>query len=135
MFVLDCSITMAWCFEDESTAYTQSALDALEHTKAIAPALWHIEIGNVLLMAERKRRLSLAEALQFLTFLGELPIMTRPHDETPISTVLTLARQTKLTMYDALYLALAMKESLPIATIDKDVRLAAKHIGVPLWQA
>ena len=130
-FVLDNSIVMTWCFEDEISSYAESILDSLESSTAKVPSIWPLEVGNVLLVAERRKRLSEADSARFLTLLNALPIQVE--QETPermTREILFLARELKLSTYDASYLDLAMREGLPLATLDKALRKAAKHCKV-----
>jgi hypothetical protein len=74
-FVLDCSATMAWCFSDEATHETQELLDSLAHNRlAHAPTIWVLEVTNVLLIGERRNRISQRDAARFPTLLWPLPI-------------------------------------------------------------
>lgn len=125
---------MAWAFEDESDDYTEAVLDSLASAQALVPAVWHLEVVNVLITAGKRGRLSAADALGFIAFLDTLPIST-PSDacEKRMSELLSLAREHALTSYDASYLLLAMKSGLPLATKDKALRRAAKKAGVPIW--
>ena len=72
-FVLDASVTMAWCFEDEATPETWSVLDRLASEGAIVPALWPLEVGNILTQAERRQRTTAARISQFVEQLGPCP--------------------------------------------------------------
>jgi len=132
-FVLDNSIVMSWCFEDENHQLADSALERLQDDIALVPAIWSLEVGNVLLVAERRRRLSEADSVRFLTMLTALPIQSEP--ETPqraMGQILSLAREHKLSTYDASYLDLAMREGVPIATLDQGLQRAAKRCQVDL---
>src|SRR5262245_54288386 len=75
-FVLDCSVTVAWFFEDEADAYAEAVEDALASVTAVVPALWPLEVANAILMGERRKRTSAAKSTQFLTLLTFLPITT-----------------------------------------------------------
>jgi predicted nucleic acid-binding protein len=135
-FVLDNSIVMSWCFQDEASKYADAALETLEASEGIVPSIWPLEVANVLLVAERKRRLSRADTARFVTLVRSLPILVE--EETPdriLGEILDLARQYGLSSYDASYLDLAIRTNLPIATLDRDLRKAAKRCGVPLWTA
>jgi hypothetical protein len=55
-FVLDCSITMAWCFEDESSEYTDTILESLKEATALVPTIWPLEVANVLLLSKKNNR-------------------------------------------------------------------------------
>jgi predicted nucleic acid-binding protein len=77
-FVIDASVVMTWCFEDETSPYAEAVLDGLESATAVVPSIWPLEIGNVLLVAERKNRLKPAAADRFIALLSELPIIAEP---------------------------------------------------------
>ena len=129
--VLDCSVAVAWCFEDEASPETDAVLERVRDEGALVPALWHLELGNVLVQAERRKRLTAADTTTRLELIADLPIVT--DDETPtraLREVLTLARAEGLTTYDAAYLELAMRKGLPLATKDRTLRDAAKRAGV-----
>jgi len=132
-FVLDCSVTAAWCIEAEANPSTDRLLDSLQSGEALVPALWPLEISNVLLTAERRRRLTRAQAFQCLEMLRSLPIVV---DESTSSRAmgetLSLARDQNLSVYDAAYLELSIREALPLATRDRILAGAAKRCGVPL---
>lgn len=132
-FVIDCSVVMSWCFEDEDSSYSSNILEMLENAECLVPHIWALEVANVLLVAERRNRLTKADSSQFLTYLKTLSIQA---DETPPYTVLddilTLGRQCDLSAYDAAYLELAIRKGLPIATLDDRLRSAAKGLGVAL---
>jgi len=92
-FILDASVTLAWGLEDESNAYTDAVLDSLEVAEAIVPAVWPLEVGNGILVAERRRRIAHADAVQFLTLLQELPIVVQPEaPERMLGEITALAR-------------------------------------------
>jgi predicted nucleic acid-binding protein len=132
-FTLDASVTMAWCFEDETDAYTDSVLDRLQSTEAIVPAIWPLEVVNVLLGGLRHGRVTEARALRFLQFLQALPIEVDPAIQSvPLAAVLHLARSQQLSSYDAAYLELAIRGGLPLATKDQRLRAAAGRTGVSL---
>lgn len=133
-FVLDCSVTMSWLFDDESDRYTDAVLDALAHGTAIVPALWPLEVANALLTAERRRRVTQADALGFLEMLGALPVMVDPMpgvEDIPL--LIAIGRRQKLSAYDATYLYLAMRERLPLATRDIKLSAAAKASGIAMF--
>ncbi|MBA3813185.1 MAG: type II toxin-antitoxin system VapC family toxin [Alphaproteobacteria bacterium] len=132
-FVLDCSLTMSWCFEDEKSPEGDSVLDGLiqEEREGIVPSLWRLEVVNVLNVAERRGRISTARSLLFLDFLVELPIIV---DETPqdFKDILLLSKTYNLSAYDAAYLDLAARSQIPLATLDKKLKVAANDASVPL---
>ena len=130
-FVLDASVALAWCFGDESTPAAWALLDRLRAAPGHVPALWPLEIGNILLGAEKRRRITPARAAEFLGILGELDIRIDP--DTPgraFRDVLPLARAQHLTTYDAAYLELAMRLGLPLATKDTALVRAAAALRI-----
>ena len=132
-FVVDCSIAMAWLFNDEATPKTEALLTRLTTETALVPAWWFIEITNVLAMAERKGRITPAQSDAFIADLGKLGI--ERDDEVPhraFTYLLILCRRHRLTSYDAMYLDLALRRNLPLATLDDDLRKAAKKLGIRL---
>ena len=134
-FVIDCSTTMPWLLRNDDTGYADRVLRSLEHGSAIAPELWFLEVTNVLLVFERRRRIRREESARFTSLLQELPI---DPDEglafRAFSKIMDLARRYALSAYDATYLELAARENLPLATLDKALRAAAKKAGVDVWQ-
>jgi len=134
-FVIDNSIVMSWCFKDETNQYADAVLDKLSEYAAIVPSIWPLEVVNVLLVAERRKRLKQAESIRFITLLSQLPIEVE-HDwpEKMMKDLLALGRATTLSSYDASYLDLAMRKDCPIATLDKRIRGAAQEISVSLFE-
>ncbi len=132
-FVLDASIALAWCFADQTTPISESALDRLGHEEALVPGLWALEVANALVSAERRGRLKPAQTTRFLELLGQLPITVEEIGRDAIlTTVLDLARASGLTAYDASYLALAAASGVPLASRDEALRRAALALGVAL---
>lgn len=131
--VLDCSVTMAWFFDGEATAATDAILDRLNRdARAIVAQHWALEVANTLLVGERRKRCSAADSSHFLTLLGSLAIETDAETGArAASSTLALARGHGLSAYDAAYLELAMRRNVPLATLDSDLRDAAKALGVP----
>jgi predicted nucleic acid-binding protein len=129
--VVDSSVALSWCFEDEASSGTEAVLDQVRQEGAVVPNLWHLELANVLLRAERRGR-NIPEGITArLGYLGRLPIAT----DTETSgrawrEVLALARVEGLTTYDAAYLELAVRHGLPLATKDGALAAAAKRAGV-----
>ncbi|MBC7292942.1 MAG: type II toxin-antitoxin system VapC family toxin [Thermoleophilia bacterium] len=133
-FVLDASVALAWGFESESNSYTEAVLEALVEGQAFVPGVWLLEVGNGLLVAERRGRLTHADVVQFLSLLQELPITVELEcPERMLGEVLALAHEQGLSTYDASYLDLAMRLGLPLATQDQVLRQAASRCGVPLF--
>jgi len=131
-FVLDSSVTLAWFFQDEAASSTDALLDALNHDgRAVVAMHWPLEVSNTLLTAERRKRCSVADSAHFLSILNSLPIEIDGETATQAgTTTLGLARAQNLTLYDGAYLELAMRRHLPLATLDQDLRAAAKKVGV-----
>lgn len=130
-FVLDCSVTMAWLFPDETNESTEALRDALVTERALVPALWPIEVGNVLLVATRRGRLTEDDWPRIRDTLAVLPIdIDTDSCAKVLDTVLPLAKAHKLSVYDATYLELAMRLSLPLATLDRQLSTAAADAGV-----
>ncbi len=129
--VLDTSVTMAWCFEDEATDATDTVLDLLRDEEAAVPALWHLEVANVMLTAERRGRITEVQVARFLDLLVRLPIRvdTSPTDT---SAVLAAGRRHRLSAYDAAYLILAERLAAPLATLDSKLSTAGRAAGVRL---
>lgn len=135
-FVLDASVAIAWCFEDESTAATQALLQSLASAEAVVPPLWHWMVCNALLTAERRGRLDADSAAHFVQLLQRLPIRTDPEATgRAFAATPALARQHALTAYDAAYLELARRLDLPLATRDEGLARAAAQAGVRLLPA
>jgi predicted nucleic acid-binding protein len=129
LLVIDASIVLAWCFPEENDPVADRALDAVSAGAGLVPPHWHAEIANTLLVAKRRRRLTEPEIARFLDGLMRLRIQV---DEAPLvrawMEASALAEQEKLTVYDAMYLDLAIRRSLPLATLDRELaRAAARH--------
>ena len=131
-FVLDCSVAIRWCLPDESNAYADAVLILLStDTEAVVPSIWWLEIVNVLLVAERRRRTTEVQTLEALAVLRALPIIVDANTaERSTSETLALAREYNLAAYDAAYLELARREGLLLATIDNRLSAAARDCGV-----
>ena len=130
-FVLDNSVALAWCFEDEQTPPIMALLDRVVETGAMAPLLWPLEALNGLLVAERRRRLDAAKRAELARLLRALPITL--DDETADKSwgdTLRLADAFRLSVYDATYLELAQRRRLPLASKHRALRTAAAALGV-----
>ena len=130
-FVLDNSVALAWCFEDEQTPPIMALLDRVVATGAMAPLLWPLEALNGLLVAERRRRLDAAKRAELAGLLRALPITL--DDETADKAwedTVRLAEAFRLSVYDATYLELAQRRRLPLASMDRALRSAAAALGV-----
>ncbi|MBI2514436.1 MAG: type II toxin-antitoxin system VapC family toxin [Opitutae bacterium] len=130
-FVLDCSATLPWVFGSEATKVTDALLDQLARgAKAWVPALWHLELANVLLGAKRRSRIDQAGIEQFLGALALYDIAVDPDTMTNAwAKSLSLAESYDLSVYDAAYLELALRRGLPLATLDTELIAAMKRAG------
>ena len=132
-FVVDNSVVMSWCFKDETNKYADTVLDRLKEATAVVPSIWPLEVVNVLLVAERQKRLSESDSMRFITLLSQLPIMVEPErPEKMMKDLLALARANNLSSYDASYIDLAMRRGFIIATLDNRLIEAARRIDVPI---
>jgi predicted nucleic acid-binding protein len=133
-FVVDISVVMSWCFRDEMSEYADTVLDSLTNAQAVVPGIWPLEVTNVLSMAQKKKRLGRAGSARFLELLRSLPVVVE--QELParvFAEIFALAEDTGLSTYDAFYLDLAMREGLPLASLDESLRKAAKACRVPIY--
>ena len=133
--VLDCSIVFAWFFADESDAYSDAIAGNLGNLEAVVPSLWPLEVANTLVVGERRGRNTPLQTAAFLARLASLPIVV--DDQTHFvawSGALPLAREHQLSAYDAAYLELAIREGLPLASRDDQLRASAKAIGIKLYE-
>lgn len=130
-FVLDCSVSISWIFPDEHSDYAEAVLRLLEDRQAIVPSIWFLEMANVLLVGERRGRITQAQTSQALLLLDALDIVVDDNTENKaFSATLALGRKHGLAAYDAAYLELAMRLKLPLATLDERLAAAANHCGV-----
>ena len=128
--VVDASVVLAWLFDDENEPRADRVLKRLEEDGALVPQLWHLEMRNSLLTAERRGRLSAGEVKERLDALRSLPLRT--DEASDLQSAFDLARAHGLSFYDALYLELAKRESAELATLDGALARAAAAEGVPL---
>ena len=132
-FVLDNSMTMAWCFSNEATRHTEAILSQLsgEH-ELLVPVLWPYEVGNTLGRAVRRGRISPEKAHEFLDDLESFTIAIDDGTSYALTDVYRLAESHGLTTYDAAYLELALRKKLPLASLDGDLNKAVEAEGVTL---
>lgn len=132
--VLDCSVALAWFFEDETNAYTEKVLEALSKTEAVVPSLWPLEMANGLLVAERRKRISRSKLYPMIETLASFPItVDELTAKQALSVTFHLADKYGLSSYDAAYLELAIRLGVPLATQDKKLKEAAKACAVKVW--
>lgn len=134
IFVVDCSVSIAWLFDEQADDYTEAALDALGGAFAVAPRWWNVEVLNVLLTLERRGRLVANKAVELLRHMQRLPVHLR-ESQASVFELHALALRHRLSSYDALYLETALATGLPLATRDKALRQAAIESGVGVWAA
>lgn len=133
-FVVDASVALCWYFERQKTPYTEAIFDRLAGgDEALVPALWPLEMVNSLVVAARQKTITLAQLDSFVADLKDLPVAVdfggvgRSY-----SSILRLCRQHQLSSYDAAYLDLAQIEGVPLATLDNNLRAAARASAVEL---
>jgi predicted nucleic acid-binding protein len=132
-YVVDASVAMSWCFLDEATSATQKLFDDLNRVSVLVPAWWYVEITNVLYLAERNGRIPIDRVAEFIAFAGTLDVeVDNEAPQRAFSHLLPLCRVHRLTSYDAIYLDLALRRKLPLATLDGPLRKVAKKLGVKL---
>ncbi len=133
-FVLDNSVVMRWYFGDGSATdleYASRVLDSMASAEVLVPGVWGLEVANVLARAEAKGLTTEARTETFIGMLHRMNINTDGATPTQaLTSILQLARRYNLSSYDASYLELAMREDLPLATLDADLRRAAELVGV-----
>lgn len=129
-FILDASVAASWAFDDEKLPLAQMVLGRLQAEEAIVPALWWFEILNIMAVNERRRRITAMAVIRYLSLLKELDIVV--DQAADHEAILILAREHRLTAYDSTYLELAIREGLPLATLDKELAYAAAAAGIGL---
>lgn len=131
MLVVDASIALTWCFEDELTDATRVIEGRVGTEGAVVPAIWRLEVVNALLTAERRGRLGKSRVEECLKLMAALPIaVDADSDKQSWADTLLLARAERLTAYDAAYLELSIRLDADLASLDRDLRRAAKTMGV-----
>ena len=130
-FVLDASVTLSWAFEDERSQPALEVLERLRQDEAAVASLWPLEVTNGLMAAERRGRLTGADASRFLHLVRSLPIVIDPVARVrAFEGTRSLARTHRLTAYDAAYLELAVRRGIPLVTLDGELQAAAEAEGV-----
>ena len=125
-------MALAWCFADEQEPYAVAVLKLLENRTGIVPSVWPLEVVNALVNAERRGRLQPARTAELIAEVAKLGIEVDSHTSShPWKETLTLARRYGLSVYDAAYLELAIRESLPLATLDKALAKVARRVKLP----
>lgn len=126
-------MTIAWHFSDEETASTLAVEQMTIQSTTVVPGHWHAEVANALLMGERGKRATPSDTSRFADRLRKLDLVVDTlHPDEVIDRILPLARAHRLTIYDAMYLELAERRGLPLASLDNKLNAAARSVGVPL---
>jgi predicted nucleic acid-binding protein len=134
--VLDGSVAVAWFFEDEQTDAVMSVLEAVFRAGAFVPSHWCLEVANALQAAKRRRRMDARLRDAALGDLASMNILLDGEtDRQAWGSTLGLADRFGLTLYDAAYLELAERRTLPLATLDADLRAAGQRLGLALLGA
>jgi predicted nucleic acid-binding protein len=129
-FVLDASISAVWALADEASERAEAAHELLRSETALVPRIWWYEVRNLLVVNERRKRISTQDTAQFLGLLASYPIQLDTLDDE--EAIFRAARQYRLSFYDAAYFVVAQHHHLPLATLDGDLEKAALHAGIPL---
>ena len=128
-FIVDASVAAVWMFEDESHPIADIVLAEFRGDgDGFVPQHWYLEVRNALLMGERRGRIAHEDIGDRLSFLNRLTVQT--DEEVNLDAVFRLARLYNVTMYDAMYLELALRRNLPLATLDRRLAQAASDAGV-----
>lgn len=130
LFVLDASVAVAWLLGEQTRPEAEMALVRLQYTEALVPQLSHLELRNCLLVAMRRGGLATERPTDLLDALLELPIRTDTNPD--LSLALVLAEKHRLSFFGAVYLELAKRHAVPLATLDRALTQAADAEGVPL---
>jgi len=132
-FVLDSSVALSWCFRDEQRPESLQVLDRARTEVIVVPGLWHVEMANVLGLAFRRHRLDESDLRIVLRMFATLRLNTDTAVQSiHASVLLPLMQAYSLTAYDAVYLELALRRNLPLATLDAELAAAAKEAGAAL---
>lgn len=136
--VIDASMALAWMFEREQPADAERAsrlLAACGEQTWWVPGLWHLEVANALVVAERRGVIAPSASDLFLARLSSLPICTDAEATRELqSRVIPLARSHALSSYDATYLDLTLRLSATLASFDRRLMQSAANLGVPIYQ-
>jgi len=130
---IDASLTLAWYFDDETTPAADAVLDRVSEAGAVVPTLWRLEVANGFQTALRRKHVTTLYRDDSLTELAAMPITVDQDTDTYAwTTTIRLAERFGLTLYDAAYLELAQRRSLPLASLDEALREAAASLYVAL---
>ena len=136
-FVLDNSVAMRWFFGDgkpKEISYAKNVLENMRRATALVPAIWGLEVSNVIAKAEAKGLVTEARSSIFLEMLKELDIEADVQTYSrSLDDILNIARRYGLSAYDASYLELALREDISLATLDEDLMKSAKKAGAKVY--
>jgi predicted nucleic acid-binding protein len=129
--ILDCSAIAGWCFADEADSWAEKLLDKVVANGALVPAHWHLEVSNMMLQAEKRKRIESDDIKERLSLISRLQIIvdTATHGYA-FSAIMQHAQKEKLTSYDAAYIELAIRKGLPLASKDSALKKACQHLGI-----
>lgn len=130
-FVVDCSVTLPWYFEDETSLLSDKVMNLLARAAIWVPAVWRLEFVNALLVAERRGRMDAQKRIQILEQAERLPLRVDT-DRVTLCRINEIAASHGLTSYDAAYLELALRRGVPLATLDEELLSAARKIKHPI---
>jgi len=132
-FVLDSSVALAWLLPDEGGEALDRLADRLQHETAHVPCIWPLEVGNALLVAQRRGRIRDSELARMMAALDRLPVEVDVEgSKAGVRGIAEVARSHGLTTYDAAYVDLAHRRSIALATLDDRLRKVCETLGVPL---
>ena len=133
--VIDASVALAWCFPDEPSKHAEGVLLALEGRTALVPPIWSVEITNALKVGERRKRIRHPEVRRFVELPKGLSIL---EDAQPfadrVTNILPLAQECDLSAYDAAYLDVAVRQGMPLATLDAALQKAGRAAGISIFK-
>jgi predicted nucleic acid-binding protein len=132
-FVLDASLALAWHFPDEASSRANAIASLSDVATIVLPSHWFAEIANGMLVGERRRRTTSEERVRFIDRIKLLDVdVDGPDPNRMFDVILPLARAHGLTIYDTLYLELAERRGLPLASLDDELNAAARRVGIEL---
>lgn len=131
--VIDASVAISAVLHEDDAEHARSVLMRVSEAGALVPGLWHLEVGQTLLVAERRRRIDRARRVEIQALLLDLPVTVDPETAAhALRDTALLAERHGLTLYDAAYLELSLRRGVKLATFDRDLRRAATEVGVAL---
>jgi predicted nucleic acid-binding protein len=134
-FIVDASVALCWYFEDQTAAYTEAILECLaKGDQALVPSVWPLEMVNALVTAWRHKSITSEQLENCIADLKDLPVeVDSPGNERVYSSIFRMSCQHQLASYDAAYLDLAVVHGLPLATLDKNLRAAARRSRIQIF--